>query len=296
MHLLHTLENSTIKIKASTCGGELHNLILKENEIEYLWNRDPKYWKYSSPILFPIVGKVTNSKIIVDGKSYEIPPHGIGRISDYEVTEKTEDSITFELKYSNETLKMYPFKFSLKIKYTLIENGVKVTYIVTNLDDKTMYFSIGGHPAFLCPIGEDEKFTDYYLEFNKKETADIMGITEDGFFDKTSRKPYLNNENIIDITDDLFVKDNTIVFDTLKSNVVSLKSKVSNKSVTMDFDGFPYMAFWSKATGSPFVCIEPWYGHGDFYDFNGEFKDKDGVRSLDVNDSFECSYTITLSK
>ena len=62
----YILENENIKISASTFGGELNNLITKKDNVEFLWNGDEKYWKYHSPILFPIVGKVFNNKYRVE--------------------------------------------------------------------------------------------------------------------------------------------------------------------------------------------------------------------------------------
>ncbi len=61
--------------------------------------------------------------------------------------EQTKNSISFELKYSEDTLKVYPFKFSLIIKYTLNDINLSIDYIVKNLDNKEMYFSIGAHPS-----------------------------------------------------------------------------------------------------------------------------------------------------
>ena len=60
--MIYTLENSFITISASTHGGELHSLKSKEDNFEYLWDGNPQYWKYHAPILFPIVGKVKDSK------------------------------------------------------------------------------------------------------------------------------------------------------------------------------------------------------------------------------------------
>lgn len=292
--MLYTLENELVKITASTYGAELHNLISKKSNTEFLWNGNPEYWKYHSPVLFPIVGKVKDGKYKVEGNVYELPQHGLGRISNYEMIEKTSDSITFELKYSEATLKVYPYKFSLKIKYTLIKNSVKVSYIVENLDNKTIYFSIGAHPAFLCSIEPNETIDDYYFEFNKKETVSTMLLNKDGYFVK-DRKELLNNENIINLSKELF-KNDALVFDNLKSNEISLKSKNHSKFLTMNFEGFPFMGLWSKAEGAPFVCIEPWYGHADFFDFNGELKDKSGIQELNIGQTFNVSYTITLSE
>ena len=75
------------------------------------------------------------------------------------------DEITFELRYSEDTLKVYPYKFLLKCNYKLEENSVIVTYTVENIDETPIHFSIGSHPAFLCPIDKSETFNDYYIEF-----------------------------------------------------------------------------------------------------------------------------------
>ena len=167
--MIYSLENSTVKITASTHGGELNSITGKKEGTEYLWNGDLKYWKYHAPHLFPIIGKVIDSKYRVDGKIYELPAHGIARVADFEFISQTNNSITFELKDSEESLKVYPYKFSLQVTYTLEENAIKTSFKVINLDDKKIYFSIGDHPAFMCPIEKDEKLEDCYLEFNNKE-------------------------------------------------------------------------------------------------------------------------------
>ena len=158
----YTLENKNIKISTRTFGGELTSLSSKKDNTEYLWNGDEKYWKYHSPILFPIVGKVLNNKYIAEGKEYELPQHGLARTKEFKMIEKDDNHIVFELLWSEDTLKVYPYKFSLRLSYELLENGVKVGYKVINLDDKEIYFSIGGHPAFNMHINEDNALDDYY--------------------------------------------------------------------------------------------------------------------------------------
>lgn len=41
-------------------------------------------------------------------------------------------------------------------------NGVEVKWDVINTDNKEIYFSIGGHPAFNMHINEDNALEDYY--------------------------------------------------------------------------------------------------------------------------------------
>lgn len=290
--MIYSLENSSIKITASTHGGEIQSISSKIDETEYLWDGNPEYWKYHAPILFPIVGKVINSKYRVDGKTYELPQHGLARTSEFTLISKTDDTVTFELNFSEESLKVYPYKFSLKAIYELEDNTVKITYSVKNLDDKAIYFSIGTHPAFMCPINESGTLEDYYFEFSEKEISNRKVITEEGYL-SSDEEACLNSTDILSLSKELF-KNDALVFDNLKSNKIAIKSKGTNKSLTVDFTGFPYMGLWAPKDGAPFVCIEPWFGHTDYEDFNGEFSEKEGVILLDVGKEFSCTYKITV--
>lgn len=293
--MLYTLENNNVKITADTFGGELNNLIGKKNNTEFLWSGDPTYWKYHAPILFPIVGKVNNGKYTVDGNTYELPQHGLARVREFNMIEKTDNSITFQLLSSEDTLKVYPYKFDLRITYKLVDNGVNVIYTVKNIDNKTINFSIGAHPAFMCPVDSNETLEDYYLELDQKETSEIMLLDLSTGLFNGKREAYLNDNNIIPLNKETFQRD-ALVFDDLKSTKVSIKSKNHNKSLTMDFTDFPYMAFWAPATGAPFVCLEPWYGHADLLGFNDEFKNKAGIQTLNVDESFECNYILSVTE
>ena len=291
--MVYIIENSKLKILVNTYGAELNSVLSKEGDIEYLWNRDPLGWKYQTPILFPIVGKLKESRYTVNNIRYELPQHGFARLSEFDLVENKDNSIKLELKYSEESLKIYPFKFKLSCEYVLNNNEIEVIYNVSNLDDKKIYFSIGAHPAFMCPREKYEAIEDYYLEFNKKETASIMLLNDDGYLSKES-KLYLNDDNIINLSSNTFEND-ALIFNNLKSNVVTLKSKKSDKSVSFDFNMFPYLGIWSPKNGANLICIEPWYGHADFYDFNGDFSQKSGIIELDVDKNFSCSYNITIN-
>ena len=97
--------------------------------------------------------------------------------------------------------------------------------------------------------------------------------------------------NIINLNLELFKYD-ALVFSNLKSNLITLKSNKNSKELTMDFTGFPYLALWTKPTGAPFICIEPWYGHTDYKDFNGELKDKEGIEKLPIDGEFNAEYKL----
>ena len=78
------------------------------------------------------------------------------------------------MKSSEETLKVYPFAFALKITYTLKEHDLDVCWEVVNKDSETMYFTIGGHPAFRVPVREGESQSDYRLAFEEQDALPIF--------------------------------------------------------------------------------------------------------------------------
>lgn len=291
-NMMFNLENDFLKVGICEDGAEVHSVVGKKEGVQFLWNGDQEYWKYHAPVLFPIVGKVLDNKYMVDGKVYSLPQHGFARVSKFIKWSDSESSITFKLDYNENTLKVYPFKFSFEIKYTL-DKGLLITeYRIMNKDNKKILFSVGAHPAFMCPLLPDETLNDYYFEFNEKETTPVMEISQEGYFTHIN-SPYLNNESVIPLSKQVF-KNEALVFYDLKSHIIALKSKKHNKFVEFDFTDFPYLGLWSKPTGAPFVCIEPWFGHGDFEDFLGEFKDKAGIISLEENKEFVCSYSMKI--
>ena len=292
--MLHTLKNDILKIAVEDHGAELKSIMGLSDDTEYLFNGDPKWWKYSSPVLFPIVGKLVNGKYRVDGKEYELPGHGFGRISDYECIRKASDELVFALNWSEDTLKSYPFKFRLEIAYVLHENLVEIIWTVKNVDNKTMYFSIGAHPALKCPIVVGEKFEDCYLKFNIAENSSRILLDPSGPLTH-DRVPTLNGHEL-DLNYELF-KGDALVFDDLKSDEVSICSRKSKKSITVKAKGFPYWGIWTPDKGgAPFLCIEPWHGHADFIDFKGDISEKDGIRSLPAGESFDAGYAFAINE
>lgn len=292
--MLHTLKNDVLKITIDDRGAELKSITGISDGTEYLFNADPKWWKYSSPVLFPIVGKLVSNKYRVDGVEYSLPGHGFGRISDYECIRETEDEVVFALDWSEKTLEVYPFKFRLEIAYVLRKNEVKVMWTVKNVDDKLMYFSIGAHPAIRCPIVDGETFDDCFLEFNVAEKSARIPLDPSGPLTH-DRIPTIDGK-ILKLNYELF-KGDALVFDDLKSDEVAIRSRKSPKSVTIRAKGFPFWGIWTPDKGgAPFLCIEPWHGHADFIDFNGELKDKDGIRTLEAGESFNAGYSFIIKE
>jgi galactose mutarotase-like enzyme len=283
--------NECLKVTVKSSGAELVSIKNTFTNKEYLWQGDPEFWGRRAPILFPIVGKVNGNKYRIDGDSYHLPQHGFARDMHFERIDQQDNTLTYLLKSNEEILKVYPYKFELTVTYRLERNKVIVSYEVKNTDDKNIWFSIGAHPAFNCPLEKNESIADYYLEFEKTENAEAF-VLSDGLI--TEKKvPVLNGTNKLPLSTGLFDQD-ALIFKDLRSSVVKLKSNKSAHEVVLDYTGFPYLAFWSKKGGAPFVCIEPWYGIADRAGYSGEYKDKDGIKSLAKGKKFNSEYSIEI--
>ena len=166
------------------------------------------------------------------------------------------------------------------------KNELTTTYRVINKDNKTMFFGLGGHPAFICEYSTG----DYQIKFDKTEDTIEFLKLENGLISNNKAENILK-ENAIDLLSNTFEKD-AIIMKNIKSNKVTLYNKNTNKRLLeFDFTGFPYLALWSKI-GAPFVCIEPWYNTTDRVDANGKFEDKENILKLKPEEEFKCEYKV----
>lgn len=290
--MIHTLQNDVLKITVADYGAELKSLTSADGT-EYLFDGNPKWWKYTSPVLFPFVGKLVNNKYRAEGKEYSLPQHGFARTTNFECVREGKDEIVFRLNWNEETLKVYPYKFSLEISYILKKNTVSVIWLVKNIDSKPIYFSIGAHPALKCPIVDGENFDDCYLKFNVAEKSARLLLTANGNLSH-EKVPTLDGDKL-NLSYELF-KGDALVFDDLKSDEITICSKKSSKSITLKAKCFPFWGIWTPSQGgAPLLCIEPWQGHADFEDFSGDITQKDGIHKIEVGQSYGTNYTFIVN-
>jgi galactose mutarotase-like enzyme len=289
--MISKLENDKILIKADSLGAELKKLVLKKNNKDYLWHGDSKYWGRSAPVLFPFVGRLKADKYVYNNQEYKMTQHGFARDKEFELIDQGENHLTFSLTEDKASLKKYPFKFRLEIKYKIKGNSLAVSYKVRNCDQKKMFFSIGAHPAFYWPLNKNETKEDYYLEFKKTETASRY-LLESGLLNNKKEK-LMEKSKKLDLKADTF-KDDALVFKDIKSEKIILKSRKTEAKVEMEFEGFPYLGIWSQSAAAPFICLEPWHGIADSVDSSGKLEEKEGIMSLEAGNNFESTYVIKI--
>ncbi len=289
----HTLQSGDLRVTISAEGAELIGIEDILTGRNYLWYGDSAYWGRRSPVLFPIVGSLKNKEFKYNGKTYPMSQHGFARDMEFTMTEHTEDAIWFALEANEETKKIYPFRFRLEIGYQLQGRELQVMWRVTNKDDKIMFFSIGGHPAFLCPIDGAGKQTDYYLLFDQTENLTYGKLSKNGLIE--SQGHILDTKGgCMQISAHLFDED-ALVIEGGQAHAVSLAGPDRKPYLTVRFEA-PLFGLWSPAQKhAPFVCIEPWYGRCDKESFAGMLADREYGNELRPGKEFQADYTIICS-
>lgn len=289
--MLQSISNGVLDVAIETRGAELQSLRRRGGQTEYLWQGDPSFWGRRAPVLFPIVGRLRGDRYRVGGQEYALPQHGFARDAGFTVLERHPDHVAFLLKNSPATREVYPFPFELGIRYKLEDTALDVRYEVLNPGTDTLWFSIGAHPGFNCPLRRDEAFEDYEVVFESEETADRMFL--EGGLIAPGKARVLAGARRLPLTRELFAPG-ALVFEGLRSSWAGLGRRCEGLDVVVRFAGWTYLGIWT-APGAPFVCIEPWSGIADDVDFDGDLSEKTGIVALEPGGRKILTYSIEVA-
>lgn len=287
------ISNGKLAVSVDSCGAELKSLRRADAEQEYMWCADEQYWGRTSPTLFPLVGGLKNGEYRYQGEVYQMTKHGFVRDREFKVMSHEASEIWFVTEADEETKKEYPFDFRLEIGYRLEGMSLKVLWRVENPSDKTLYFSIGGHPGFNCPIHPEDSRDDYYLQFDAKDCIRNTSIGADGLASDDIVIYELDEDGIIPISEELFAKDSLVIED-YQVHEISLLTPDKKPYVTVAFD-MPVVAVWTMpGKNSPFICIEPWCGNCDHTNFAGTLEERKWSNQVEPGQRFAQEYKITI--
>lgn len=288
-----SLENDIVIAKIDPHGAELKSLFHRGTDIEYMWQGNPVHWNRSSPILFPIVGSLKEGYYTYAGQNFALPRHGFARDQRFEVLAKSSRHVEFKLGYNEETLSVFPFKFSLHVLYELDGDTVTINYRICNEDtEEAIFFSIGGHPAFNVPLTGSSGYNDYYIEFEPRSRPERHMLTKDGLLEPSTSGVPWTGEGRLYLSNDLFYKD-ALVFKDIKCDAVVLRSVKDNRGVKLTMKDFNHFGLWA-APDAPFVCLEPWNGISDFVDHNNAISEKLGINSLEPDKMVSYAFAIKI--
>lgn len=279
------ISNGRLTATISPKGAELTSLKATSGK-EFIWEGNPEYWGKHSPVLFPIVGTLKNNAYQYNGREYAMKRHGFAREYGFSVKRLAKDNVVFMLSENVETLGIYPFRFTLELEYSIEGNVLHINYTVINNDDKVMPFSLGAHPAFALP----GNFEDYSLRF-EKDRALVSAQLENDLLSGTTVGIPLQEDGILLLNYSLFEKD-ALIFKDLKSDSVEIL-KDAKPYLRVAFPGFPHLGIWTKQ-GAPFLCIEPWQGYSDYNNSGGNILEKEGIITLQSQESYSAGFKIEI--
>lgn len=276
------LNNGILRVDIAEKGAEIRRVTLGGEERFYDGN--PDFWTGVSPILFPICGGLKDGKYTLGDNTYFIEKHGFARQSIFEVESQTDTQAVFLLKENEETLKSFPWKFELRVKYSLSGSSIRVDYDVWNNNENIMYMSIGSHEAYACPEGIE----DYDVIFEKPETLKAFRVGNNGI--SREYDIILKESNTLPLYNKYFEID-ALVFTDVKSRFATLRNRKTGKTVSVSFPHCNYLLIWTKPN-APYICIEPWAGFPSFFDEGYDISLKEGINAVLPNAHYSNSHTL----
>lgn len=282
----HTLRGDGIAATIAAQGAELCSL-KNVDGIELLWQAGPQ-WPRHAPVLFPIVGRLNNDELQQGGKTYSMTQHGFARDRLFQSVERGPSSCKLVLVDDAETRARYPFAFRLAITYSVANAELDVMIEIANTGEAVLPASFGAHPAFNWPLLPNLDKQAYQLVFSDAEPAPIRRLK--GGLMKAAPEPTPIVGNRLALSERLF-DDDAVILDRPASTSVRYAAD-RGPSIEVSWEGFRELGIWSKPSGAPFLCIEPWHGFASPVDFNGEFSGKPGLMHIAPSETRTLRYRI----
>ena len=292
----HSIRNQHITLSVNTRGAELQSLVRNCDGKELLWQGDPTYWEGQSPVLFPTIGNLNDATLRHQGRRYPMPKHGLVRGMDFVLTQQDESSLTLSVSSNEDTLQHFPFPFRLNVKYELADRNLNVTFETENPSERELPFQLGAHPAFNLPDWDETNDIHGYLGFDLRHQLVSNGLKPGGLLWPEGSFPVpLDEHDTLALTNHTFDCD-TLLDSSSHTHACILYNRYRERLLTLRFNS-PVLALWAPHGGrAPFVCIEPWWGCCDRFDYEGEFSQRPWTNIVPAHETRTIGYSIEIEK
>ena len=287
---MFTISNDHLSAMVSEMGAELQSLRDKQTGHEYLWQGDARWWGGRSPILFPIVGGLWNGCYRLEGHETKLQKHGFVRRQPWHCTLREADRVRLEYDGSEADYALFPFRFNLAVTYTLEGRRLKAEFEVKNLNERNMYFQLGGHPALNLPGWNEEQEVDGYLLLEGKPES-VRRAGEQGCLEPESHPVPQTADGLVPLSVATFAHE-ALIFDRRQIHAATLLDRDRHRVARVESTA-PVWLFWSpQGVHTPFVCCEPWYGLCDPIGYDGSFANRAYTQCVQSGRTWEGGFTI----
>jgi galactose mutarotase-like enzyme len=179
--------------------------------------------------------------------------HGFARDSEFELVEALDDSLTLVLRQNEQTAKVYPFDFTLSIKYSLCDSELTMTIEVKNDSAKTMPYMIGWHPGFNI----DGLIDNYFIKVKNADTVK-RNYMKPSLFIEPEAVDYPLSDGIFKLTEKEIYGEDTLIFSDIGGESLLMRGEKTILRIKQS-DNLPYYAIWkAPKSGAEYICLEPW--------------------------------------
>ena len=329
---MEIIENKELRVEISAVGAEMQSLTDIATGRQLLWQGDPAYWQRRSPVLFPAVGGLWNGTYRTSNGTYRMPKHGFVREAEWQVSSRTEQSVTFAPEQTSEEAAMLPWPYRVEVEYRLEERRVCTIFRVYNTGSETMFFQMGGHPGFHLPDFAPDRLISGYIELEGRPEY-LLRAAEQGCTavtavpcaksgehgTKSGEQCTKSGEHRTKSGEQCAKSGNKIAAvhypvplnadglvpvcaETFANEALILPDHQISAATLLRTDGTPLVRvsssapvwlFWApQSIHSPFVCFEPWYGLCDPIGFEGTVDHRPFINRLEAGTLWHGGYEI----
>ena len=243
---------------------------------ERLW-QGGQAWASRDVVIFPVVGHA--GEYIAEGRKFTPKSHGVARYSEFSLVEQGENVLVLQLSSNAETKLTYPYDFVLRVKYTVTDNTVTISYEVKSKGGQIPFY-VGSHAGMKAPTGEA------VIEFENTENPIQYPVDRNEGVRLERIKRFVANK-------ETFKEFKTIQFGGLSGGDIYAYT-ADGYTYTYRTD-CPVVAIWSNENEGDYICVECWWGINDIPEFPRELAKKPFINFADEKGK-TFSYSLTVSK
>ena len=208
------------------------------------------------PFCFPICGRLERQGRLngyyYDGHVYELPIHGFAMHKSWMVGDAGKDHLLLVLRDDEQTRAVYPFHFTVELRYEIADRRLFCRQTYTNHGDRPMPYYAGFHPYFLTGQEKNHVILNFHpqrrLRYNQNLT-DIVGEQPLFPMPVSAGNPEIH-EQLLQLGEDKEIHLRYPNKDMLLMTVEGVE----------DANLFPYVQIYTPSD-QPFICVEPWMAY-----------------------------------